>query len=155
MAQKEFTRNGYTLIFFQKENDEKYSFYIKGEELLTADLLSTIKGKRVKEKAINYAVDGIFEKISNLQKLKNSVEIMDSEKDPVIELGLFCQKMFKANITTTLISKQGSSHNPTIKMEVKLPNGRTFTAIGPNKRIAKRKAAQKAIDELNKINAEK
>jgi hypothetical protein len=62
---KEFTQNGITLVFYQKPNDEKFSFLIKDNEELTEKLLASVKIKRVKEMDIKYAANGIFEKIKH------------------------------------------------------------------------------------------
>lgn len=32
---KQFTQNGITLVFYKKENDDKYSFAVKGDDELT------------------------------------------------------------------------------------------------------------------------
>lgn len=62
---KKFSRNNLTLVFFQKENDQKFSFYIENENELTEQLLATVKTKRVREDKIKYAVNGILDLIEN------------------------------------------------------------------------------------------
>ena len=69
---KEFNQNGIILVFYQKPEDEKFSFLVKDNEELTEQLLNSVSTKRVKEKDIKYAVRGIFEKIEqNLLITKN------------------------------------------------------------------------------------
>jgi hypothetical protein len=73
---KEFNQNGITLVFYQKPEDEKFSFLIKDNKELTEQLLANVSNKRVKEKNIKYAVKAIFQKIeNNLLINKNKMEI--------------------------------------------------------------------------------
>ena len=67
---KKFSQNGKTIVFYQKEGDEKFSFLIENEPELTEQLLANVSTKRVKEKDIRYAVKGIFEKIAVISSSK-------------------------------------------------------------------------------------
>ena len=145
---KEFTRNNYTLIFFQKENDKKYSFYIKNEKELTEKLFISVKTKRVSENKIKYAVNGIFEILNNQNLLIKNSEIMN-EKNPIIELAEKMQRIFGQNIETEVLTKEGQDHCPTVTVAIHLPNGKVYEASGSNKRIAKRKAAENALADFN------
>lgn len=143
---KEFTQNGITLVFYQKPEDVKFSFLIKDNEELTAQLLANVSTKRVKEKDIHYAVKGIFEKIkNNLLTIKN-LETMN--KNPIVELAEKIQKRFGANIETRVTNKVGADHCPVISVEIELPNGEIFTASGINQKEAKQKAAKEALMSL-------
>jgi len=64
---KKFSQNGKTIVFYQKEGDEKFSFLIENEPELTEQLLANVSNKRVKEKDIRFAVKGIFEKIESVE----------------------------------------------------------------------------------------
>ena len=142
---KEFNQNGITLVFYQKPQDEKFSFLVKDNEELTNQLLNSVSTKRVKEKEIKYAVKGIFEKIENnllMTKNKNQME------NPIVELAEKCQKIFRESMITRVIGKEGADHNPTITVEIELPNGKVYVASGINQKIAKQKAAEKALAEL-------
>ena len=142
---KEFTQNGLTLVFYQKPNDEKFSFLIKDNEELTTQLLLNVSNHRVKEKNIKYAVKGIFEKIEqNLLITKNKTEM----NNPIVELAEKCQRIFRESMVTRLTGKTGADHNPTITVEIELPNGKVYQASGINQKIAKQKAAEKALAEL-------
>jgi len=141
---KEFSRNNLTIVFYQKENDQKFSFLIKDESELTERLLLTVKSKRVREDKIKYAVNDIFDLIENDLLTKN-LERMENS-NPIIELAELVQKQFGANIETRVLGKTGANHMPTVSVEIELPDGRTFEASGTNKRIAKQKAAQEALD---------
>lgn len=142
---KEFNQNGITLVFYQKPQDEKFSFLVKDNEELTNQLLNSVSTKRVKEKEIKYAVKGIFEKIEqNLLITKNQTEM----KNPIVELAEKCQKIFRESMITRVIGKEGADHNPTITVEIELPNGKIYKASGINQKIAKQKAAEKALAEL-------
>lgn len=142
---KRFSRNNLTLVFFQKENDQKFSFYIENEEQLTEQLLATVKTKRVKEDKIKYAVNGIFDLIeNNLLRIKKVVKM----ENPIIKLAELVQRQFGKNIETRVTGKTGAEHMPIVSVEIELPDGRTFAASGTNKRIAKRKAAEIALSEL-------
>ena len=142
---KEFTQNGLTLVFYQKPNEEKFSFLIKDNEELTTQLLLNVSNHRVKEKNIKYAVKGIFEKIEqNLLITKNKTEM----NNPIVELAEKCQRIFRESMVTRLTGKTGADHNPTITVEIELPNGKVYQASGINQKIAKQKAAEKALAEL-------
>ena len=138
-----------TLVFFQKDNDKKFSFYIENEEELTEQLLSTVKTKRVREDKIKYAINGIFDLIEN--NLLTTKKVKEMEKNPIIELAELVQKKFGKNIETRVLDKVGADHCPTVFVEIELPDGRTFKASGTNKRIAKQKAAEKALSEFTDI----
>ncbi len=77
--EKEFTENDITLIFYQKPNDQKYSFLIKDDESLTEKILSLVSNKRVTENGIVYCKRSIFDLIKN-NKLSQKDQI---EKDYV------------------------------------------------------------------------
>ena len=142
---KEFNQNGITLVFYQKPEDEKFSFLIKDNEELTTQLLLNVSNHRVKEKDIKYAVKGIFEKIEqNLLITKNQTEM----NNPIVELTEKVQKEFRESMVTRVIGKEGADHNPTITVEIELPNGKIYRATGINQKIAKQKAAEKALAEL-------
>lgn len=137
------SRNNSTLVFFQKENDKKFSFCIENNEDLTEILLATVKTKRVREDQIKYAIDGIFNLIEkNLLTTTTTKKMM--EKNPIIELAELVQRQYGANIETRVTWK----NMPTINVEIELPDGRVFEASGNNKRIAKQKAAEKALSKL-------
>jgi dsRNA-specific ribonuclease len=103
--------------------------------------------KRVKEKDIKYAVKGIFEKIEqNLLITKIQTEM----NNPIVELAEKVQKKFRKNMVTRVIGKEGADHNPTITVEIELPNGIIYKASGNNQKIAKQKAAEKALAELKR-----
>lgn len=141
---KEFKQNNLTIVFYQKEGDLKYSFLVKDKPELTERLLLTVKTKRVKENKIKYAVNGIFDLIENdlLTKKLNKME------NPIIQLAELVQKQSGLNIETKVTGKTGADHMPIVSVEIKLPNGQVFKATGSNKRIAKQKAAEKALEEL-------
>jgi hypothetical protein len=142
---KEFNQNGITLVFYQKPEDEKFSFLIKDNEELTTQLLLNVSNHRVKEKDIKYAVKGIFEKIEqNLLITKNQTEM----NNPIVELTEKVQRKFRESMVTRVIGKEGADHNPTITVEIELPNGKIYQASGINQKIAKQKAAEKALAEL-------
>lgn len=143
---KRFTQGNTTLVFYKKDGDKKFSFYIESEEELTKRLLSTVKTKRVKESNIRFAVSGIFNLIeNNLLTTKKQTEM---EKNPIIELSEFIQRQFGESIETRVTGKSGPDHAPTISVEIELPDGRIFKASGTNKRIAKQRAAEKALLNL-------
>lgn len=141
---KKFSKNGKTIVFYQKENDKKFSFLIENEPQLTEQLLANCKSIRVKEKDIRFAVQGIFEKLENGLKIISKNNIMN----PIIELAELCQKKFRANIETRVINKVGADHCPVISVEIELPNGDIFTASGNNQKEAKQKAAREALKSL-------
>lgn len=147
---KRFSRNNLILVFFQKENDQKFSFYIENEEELTERLLATVKNKRVSEDKIKYAVNGIFDLIENNLLTTKKVSEMENS-NPIIELAELVQRQYGKNIETRVLGKTGPDHMPIVSVEIELPDGRVFEASGTNKRIAKQKAAEKALSEFADI----
>lgn len=141
---KEFNQNGITLVFYQKPEDEKFSFFVKDNEELTEQLLNSVSNKRVKEKDIKYAVKGIFEKIEQNLLTQNQFKM----ENPIVELSEKAQRKFRESIITRVIGKEGPDHNPTITVEIELPNGKVYQASGSNQKVAKQKAAEKALAEL-------
>lgn len=137
---------GRTLVFYQKEGDEKYSFLIKDDKELTATLLANCKTKRVKGKDFKYAVAGIIDKLDN-QLIKEQIT-MGTTTNPIVELSLKIQKMYGENIITEMVSQEGPDHCPTITMLISLPNGDSYTGVGNNKKEASKDAARKALVEL-------
>ena len=120
------------------------SHYIENDEELTDRLLATVKTKRVKEDKIKYAVNGIFDLIENDLLTKNVVKMKNS--NPIIELAELVQKQYGRNIETRVTGKTGADHMPTVSVKIELPDGRVFEASGTNKRIAKQKAAEQALN---------
>jgi dsRNA-specific ribonuclease len=145
---KKYSRNGKTIVFYQKENDEKFSFLIENEPELTNQLLANVSTKRVKEKDIRFAVKGIFEKIEN--NLLTIKKLNEMEKNPIIELAEFVQYKYGANIETRVTNKTGADHCPIITVEIELPNGLIIEASGKNKKEAKQKAAEIALKGFGK-----
>jgi len=142
---KEFTQNGITLVFFKKENDNKYSFAIKGDDELTEKILEQTSTHRVKEGDIFFVRKAIFEKLKNnmFSETKKT-----NQTNPIVELSEFCQQQWGRNIETRVVGKTGSDHNPIITVEVELPDGRIFTASCMNQKLAKQKASENALLKL-------
>ena len=143
--EKKFTRNGKTLVFYQKSEDDKFSFFIENEPKLTELLLSQVKTKRVKIKDIHYAVDGIFEKIEQGLLRHENLEEMEN---PIVGLSELCQKKYRENIITEVLGSTGPSHCPVITVRITLPNQDYYEASGINQREAKKAAARKALENL-------
>ncbi|MEC5393948.1 putative dsRNA-binding protein [Bergeyella sp. RCAD1439] len=68
--------------------------------------------------------------------------------NPIVKLAEKCQKIFRENIETRVVSKRGPDHCPTITVEIELPDGRVYTASAENQKVAKQKAAKKALLEI-------
>lgn len=145
---KEFNQNGITLVFYQKPTDEKFSFLVKDNEELTYQLLNSVSTKRVREKDIKYAVKGIFEKIEQILLLTNQKS--NKMENPIVELAEKVQKKFRKSLVTRVVGKAGADHKPIITVEIELPNGIIYKASGINQKIAKQKAAEKALAELKR-----
>ena len=145
---KKYSQNGKTIVFYQKEDDKKFSFYIENETELTERLLATVKTKRVSEDKIKYAVNGIFDLIENDLLTKNVVKMENS--NPIIELAELVQRQYGKNIETRVTGKTGADHCPIITVEIELPNGLIIEASGKNKKEAKQKAAEIALKGFGK-----
>ena len=144
---KKFSQNGKTIVFYQKENDEKFSFLIENETELTERLLATVKTKRVSEDKIKYAVNDIFDLIENNLLIKNLNEM---NTNPIVELAELVQRQYGKNIETRVTGKTGADHCPIITVEIELPNGLIIEASGKNKKEAKQKAAEIALKGFGK-----
>jgi len=71
------------------------------------------------------------------------------ENNIITELSELMQRMYGKNIETRVINKQGPDHCPVITVKIILPNGKVYEASGKNKKEAKQKAAQNALDNFN------
>jgi CRISPR/Cas system-associated endonuclease Cas1 len=145
---KKFSKNGFTVVFYQKENDKKFSFLIENEAELTEKLLASVKTKRVSEKSIFYAKEGIFEKLQNLNLLTSNLNLNKMEnQNAVSKLNEIMQKLHGANITTEVVSKSGSDHNPTLTVKVIHPTGAEYLGKSSNRKKAAVVASEKALKE--------
>ena len=144
---KKFSKNGFTVVFYQKENDKKFSFLVENEPELTEKLIASVKTKRVAEKSIFYAKEGIFEKLSNLNLLTPKKIITMENQNAVSKLNEIMQKMHGTNITTEVVSKSGSDHNPTLTVKVILPTGAEYLGKSSNRKKAAVVASEKALKE--------
>ena len=143
----DFEHNGITIEFYQKPNDEKFSFRIKDDEKLTELLLNSVKTKRVKYEDLDYAIKGIFNKIKEIKN--NQIEPKnESIMNPIVKLSELCQKKFKESLMTRVVNKIGADHNPVIEVEIILPDGKVYTGYGSNQKIAKQKAAKDALNDI-------
>ena len=70
--------------------------------------------------------------------------------NPIVELALLSQKLFKESIVTEVVSVEGKSHIPVITVQITLPNKQVFKATSGSKKVAKQLAATNALLELNK-----
>lgn len=73
------------------------------------------------------------------------------KQNSIITLSELVQKHFGENIETSVVSKRGPDHCPTITVRIQLPDGETLFADGANKRIAKQKAAEGALEYMRKL----
>lgn len=153
---KKFSQNGKTIVFYQKEGDEKFSFLIENEPELTEKLLNSVKTKRVKERDIHYAIKGIFEKLVDIlnedfdeyKKSINQIRNQNIMENPIVVLAERSQKRWGSNIETTVLGKTGPDHMPTVSVQIELPDGRIFKSSGVNQKEAKQKAALQALSEF-------
>lgn len=70
------------------------------------------------------------------------------EINPVVRLNEIVQQQYGDSIRTAVIGKTGEDHCPEIKVRITLPDGRECEAVGPNKREAKKIAAQHLLEKL-------
>lgn len=142
---KEFTNGKFTIVFYKKDNDKKFSFLIKDEPELTAKLLASVKTKKVRQKNLHYAVKGIFDKLDDLILTPKNPKKMEKQ-NPIVQLAETVQKLYGANIQTAIMDQRGPDHNPIIEVRITLPNGNEYYADGANQRIAKQLAAEFALE---------
>lgn len=67
--------------------------------------------------------------------------------NPIVELTERVQRKFRKSMVTRVIGKDGADHNPTIKVEIELPNGKVYKASGINQKFAKQIAAKNALGD--------
>ena len=91
----------------------------------------------------------LFSMLPRTDQLELLRELTSSAKiqNPVVEVNSISQTQFGENIIFH-VSNLGSDHNPEIKVELVTPWG-TFEAIAINQKIAKAKAAEKAMLSIN------
>ena len=70
----------------------------------------------------------------------------NQNQNPITKLAEAIQQLYGKNIETFVVSKVGKDHNPTIEVKILLPNENEYFAEGGNQRIAKRLAAEKALE---------
>ncbi len=146
-TEKRFSQKGKTIVFYQRDGDQKFSFLVENDPMLTAFLLANCKTKRVAEDKIGYAVKGIFEKLEN--GLEKTEPFLNGDENPIVTLSQFCQKKWGKNITTEVVSKTGPDHAPVVRVLLTLPSGLQFYAEAGNQKIARQNAAFEALTFLN------
>ncbi len=75
---------------------------------------------------------------------------METITNPITELNLYCQKVYRKSITTKVVKIEGEPHIPTITVEIRLPNGEVYKETASNQKIAKQLAAEKALQKILK-----
>ena len=73
-------------------------------------------------------------------------------ENPITALVELVQKTFGANLTTEIWT-EGASHVPVVYCKLIMPDGTEYTAIGKNQKIAKLLAAEEALADLQKPDA--
>jgi dsRNA-specific ribonuclease len=73
-------------------------------------------------------------------------------ENPVSVLNETCFWIFRKPLLAEVVGKTGADHCPEIEVKITLPNKESFTGKGRNKKEARREAAVKALERLNKNN---
>ena len=76
--------------------------------------------------------------------LKSTVTLVDSKT----KLQEFSLKKYKLLPKYKIIRESGPQHNPIFKVEVSIPNSKTYSAIGSSKKDGQQNAAKKLLKEL-------
>jgi dsRNA-specific ribonuclease len=141
------SKGNYKIVFYKKENDEKYSFFIQDWPQLTDQVLALVKTKRVHEKNIYYCAKGVYDKILELNNNPSLIsnKMATLNQNPIITLSEWSQKPFKQSIETAVIDKAGQDHCPLIIVHITMPDGEIFRGNGGNQKEAKKKAAEEAL----------
>ena len=66
-------------------------------------------------------------------------------KSPVTILAMMCHRTYGKDILTKVTNIQGPDHRPLVTVEIKTPDGITYTSNGRNQRVAKQRAAEMAL----------
>lgn len=142
---KKFTQDGNTLVFYKKEDEKYFSFYIENDEKLSSLLLSNVNQKKIPEYQIEPAARSIFAKIRN----GSLIEWPEAKDNPINILQQILFKKFGAGKMFAKVVDVGTlngDHNVIVEME--LANGKIYKGSGINWRVAKQEAAKKALEEL-------
>ena len=153
-GQYSFSHGKLVIVFYKKEGDEKYSFFIRDNLELTQRILASVEKKKVKAGEFHFTVKAIL-KLIEKDELKPIPVVQDlTPKRTVINfdymslLNKKCQQMYGEGIRTTPAYTVGESHCPIVTVEVCLPDGKTVIGMGPNKKVAKQLAAKEALKFL-------
>jgi hypothetical protein len=84
--------------------------------------------------------------INNTNRILTKTEKTDN---PMTELSEEIQSMYGKPIQIEVTGKTGPDHDPLISVRITLPDNSIFEATGKNKKIAKRQAAELALESLN------
>ena len=71
-----------------------------------------------------------------------------TEIDPKTKLQEHSLKKFKKLPKYKVFKESGPRHNPTFKVEVKIPNSKKYSAIGKSKKDAQQNAAKKLLNDI-------
>ncbi len=147
----------YTLVFYREPGDCKCRFKIKNKPDLTNQLLMAVKNKRIKVESLYFAIKGIRQKLSELLDFEENILPLErflsrGYSNPMADLSLICQRKWRANVESRVVGVSGCAHRPTVRVELKLPNGDIVRATGANQREARNLAAIKAFTKIHNAN---
>jgi ribonuclease-3 len=89
------------------------------------------------------------QKIHNFIKTIFSRYILEYQQDPKTQLQELAHKKYKTNPIYTIVKKDGSDHNPTFTVSVKINKMEEF-GTGLNKKLAEKNASSKMLDRILK-----
>lgn len=76
----------------------------------------------------------------------------DSIANETSHLAFICLIKYNKKFTSSIVIVGGEKHNPTIRVTIELPTGKTFDGVGSNQVIARKEAAKKALTFLGIYN---
>ena len=115
----------------------------RSDEKITSDALEALIGAIYLDKGIDIVEKFILRYWHDKIQLAENTQI-----DAKTKLQEFSLKKYKLLPKYKIIRESGPQHNPIFKVEVSIPNSKTYSAIGSSKKDGQQNAAKKLLKEL-------
>ena len=122
---------------------QSYKKLKRSDEKIASDALEALIGAIYLDKGLNVAEKFILNYWREKIKLSEHTQI-----DSKTKLQEFSLKRYKILPKYKVLKESGPQHSPIFKVEVSIPNSKTFSAVGSSKKDGEQNAAKKLINEL-------
>ena len=122
---------------------QSYKKLKRSDEKITSDALEALIGAIYLDKGIDIVEKFILRYWHDKIQLAENTQI-----DAKTKLQEFSLKKYKLLPKYKIIRESGPQHNPIFKVEVSIPNSKTYSAIGSSKKDGQQNAAKKLLKEL-------